>query len=110
MEGLDDANKRDLVECNRDVRKRKCNHFWAKVIKLLEATQPSSGNCLVDMNRVTYEVMAAYLSSLKTDKDKYKGMITYDRAMSSIIHLMKLDNAYPNHKYKEKVCNLLKGF
>ena len=90
MEGLDDANERDLAECNGDTRKRKYKHFRAKVIQLLEATKPSTGNCLVNMNRVTYEVMAAYLSSLKTDEDKYKGMSTYDRARSSIMHLMKL--------------------
>ena len=68
------------------------------------------GNCLVNMNRVTYEVMATYLSSLKMDENKYKDMSTYDGARSSIMHLMKLDNVYPNHKYQEKVCNLLKGF
>lgn len=37
-------------------------------------------------------------------------MSTYDGARSSIMHLMKQDNVYPDHQFKEKLCNLLKGF
>ena len=29
---------------------------------------------------------------------------------SSIMYLMKQDNVYPDHEFKEKICNLLKGF
>ena len=59
---------------------------------------------------VTYEVVAMYLSSLKTSDDKFKGMSTYDGSRSSIMHLMKQDNVFPDHEFKEKLCNLLKGF
>ena len=37
-------------------------------------------------------------------------MSTYNRARSSIMHLMKQDNLYPDQAFKEKLCNLLKGF
>ena len=37
-------------------------------------------------------------------------MSTYNGARSSIMNLMKQDNVYPPLEYKEKVCNLLKGF
>ena len=47
---------------------------------------------------------------MKTDDDRFKGMSTYDGARSSIMYLMKQDNQYPPPQYKEKVCNLLKGF
>ena len=55
-------------------------------------------------------MIALYLMSLKTDDDTYKEMSTYDGARSSIMHLMKQDNVYPDHQFKKKLCNLLKGF
>ena len=112
---LEEAYERDEVEYRRSREasagcKRKWKHFRAQVMKLLEATRPSASNCPVDMNKVTYEVVATYLSSMKTEEDQFKGMSTYDGARSSIMHMMKLDNVYPDHKFKEKICNLLKGF
>ena len=91
-------------------RERKYKHFRAKCIELLEATTPSAGNSPIDMGRVTYDVIATYLTSLKTEEDTYKGMSTYDGACSSIMHLMHQDNVYPDHKFQSKICNLLKGF
>ena len=107
---LDEANERDLAACNGDTSRRKYKNFRATVMKLLQDTRPSADNCPVDMKKVTYEVMATYLSCLKTEEDQFKGMSTYDGARSSIMHLMKMDNVYPNHEFKEKICNLLKGF
>ena len=106
---LMDADARDLAECGQNGT-RKYRHFRAKSIELLEATTPSACNCPIDMSKVTYDVIATYLTSLKTEEDTYKGMSTYDGAQSSIMHLMKQDNVYPDHEFKEKICNLLKGF
>ena len=96
-----DADARDLAECGRNGT-RKYRHFRAKSIELLEATTPSACNCPIDMSKVTYDVIATYLTSLKTEEDTYKGMSTYDGARSSIMHLMKQDNVYPDHEFKEK--------
>ena len=108
---LEEADAKDLQGYDGSAGgKRRRKFFRAKVITLLEATNPSAGNCPIDMSKVSYEILATYLSSLKTDDDLYKGMSTYDGARSSIMHLMKQDGVYPDHKFKEKICNLLKGF
>ena len=108
---LTEADKRDLNECGQNnVARRKYKHFRAKTMELLEATTPSASNCPVDMRKVSYDVLASYLTSMKTEEDNYKGMSTYDGSRSSIMHLMKQDNVYPDHKLNEKICNLLKGF
>ena len=83
---LDEANERDLAACNGDTSRRKYKNFRATVIKLLQDTRPSADNCPVDMKKVMYEVMATYLSCLKTEEDQFKGMSTYDGARSSIMH------------------------
>ena len=107
---LEAANERDLNESGGIEARRKYKHFRAKVMELLEAASPSAGNCPVNMKEVTYEVVATYLLQLKTGEDQYKGMSTYDGARSLIMHMMKQDNFFLDHEYKEKLCNLLKGF
>ena len=105
LPGLDEARSRD-----RQARTSKKTYFRQTVIKLLDDTNPSANNCPLDMKNVTYTIVATYLSSIKTSDGLFKGMSTYDGARSSIMHLMKEDNVYPPPEYKEKVCNLLKGF
>ena len=100
--GADDGNGMDS--------KKNYKYFRETVIDLLEKTHPSARNCPINMRFITYEIFATYLSSLKTNDNKLKGMSTYDGTRSSIMHLMKLDNVFPDHECKEKVCNLLKGF
>ena len=97
-----------MDQYKRTNKKRK--NFRRAVIRLLTDTNPSANNCPLDMHKVDYNIIATYLSSLKTPKGNYKGMSTYDGARSSIMYLMKQDNVYPSTAFKEKVCNLLKGF
>ena len=58
------ANKHNLDECRgpEGVGRRKYKHFGVQVMVLLEATSPSAGNCPIDMNKVSYKVVATYLS------------------------------------------------
>ena len=109
MSGFVLANEKDLELAQGDLSKGKYKYFQAKCMELLEATCPSGRNCPIDMSKEDYGTVATYLTSLKTDEDTYKGMSTYDGERSSIMHLMKQDNVYPDHQFKEKLCNLLKG-
>ena len=79
-------------------------------MELLAAICLSGRNCPIGMNKVDYGTVATYFTSLKTDDGTCKGMSTYDGARSLIMYLMKQDNVYPDHQFKEKLCNLLKGF
>ena len=104
------SDRRDLQEAGGNPAARKYKYFRTAVMAVLKATNPSSNNCPLDMQLVTYEVIATYLTSLKTDDNRFKGMSTYDGARSSLMYLMKQDNVYPPPEFKEKICNILKGF
>ena len=89
--------------------KEKNIHFCCAMIQLLDNANPSAKNCPVDIHRVDCNIIAMYLSSMKTEEGNYKSMSTYNDAWSLIMYLMKQDNVYPPLAFKEKVCTLLQG-
>ena len=80
QEALDQLTEADECSVNESRQRgrgeQKFKHFWAKAIDLLEAMTPSARNCPIDMQPVSYNVIASYLTSLKTEEDNYKGMST----------------------------------
>ena len=62
-----DTDRQDLSKCGWDTARSECKHFGVNTMELLEATTPSTSNCHMDMQKISYEMVASNLTSLKTD-------------------------------------------
>ena len=58
LEQLETLYQLDLTECGGNTAHMKYKNFRRKVMELLEASSPSAGNCPIDMNKVTYKLIA----------------------------------------------------
>lgn len=73
----------------------------------MQRTNPE--RCPVDMTQVSYQVVASYMASKKTNEDKFYSRGTYIGIRSSIIYLFTMSNISPPPEFRERMTTLLKG-
>ena len=65
--------------------------------------------CPVDMQQVTYELVASYMATKKDTEDKYLSRGTYIGIRSSIVYLFTMSNLSPPPEFRDRMTTLLKG-
>ena len=101
--GIPWFNQGGIYTSKQQNSKKKNKNFYHAVIQLLDNTNPSAKFFPVDMQRVDYNIIAMYLSSMKTEEGNYKGMSNCNGAWSLMMYLMKQDNVHPRHLRKRFV-------
>lgn len=66
--------------------------------------------CPVDMTKVTYELVASFMTSKRNEEDKYLSRGTYTGIRSSIVYLFTMSNLPPPPDFHHRMTTLLKGF
>ena len=67
-------------------------------------------NCPIDMSKVDYDCVSAYMVQKTTAGDRLMSKGTYCGIRSSIIYLYTMSNLSPPPSFCEKMCTLMKGF
>ena len=66
--------------------------------------------CPIDMTKVSYEILAIFMTNKKNKDGKYYSKSVYDGIRSSFMSLYMMCDLVPPPGFRERMTTLLKGF
>ena len=102
-----------LFDTSIEMKKRKKKLRWTVVegwCQKMSRQRPE--NCPIDMAKVDYELVAAYMvqKTKNGEEDKLLSKGTYCGIRSAVIYLYTMSNLAPPPLFRDKMSTLMKGF
>ena len=102
-----------LFDTSIEMKKRKKKLRWTVVegwCQKMSRQRPE--NCPIDMEKVDYELVAAYMvqKTKNGEEDKLLSKGTYCGIRSAVIYLYTMSNLAPPPLFRDKMSTLMKGF